>query len=1006
MGDDLHDSVQRSTTKQVQAPEQTVVTQSTHVLEMPPETLLQSLQRTEVTAPVLTEETTEQNERLRGLVAERLERLRARHAAPVDVPDTQPDGYKARREREARREKARALTPGGDEYTLGLQTAVEREEKSRMLALPENVEHRPYYDKAHRLHLDERQLPSLCYTVELDKKGKPVSKEALEAVQQKNLQFWEDFTSGDQTRQKPHLDRIVDEILTFQFTPSMFEPENLAKNMEKYTRMSRLLTSLSDIRREFPWYFDALPAFKKEMLDDVDSMTDIFSPLLVNSVNAHGYNFENKEYLKTKREAKVYKEQAGLFQPMFQERVSAYAERREKTLRREAERQEAQAEEDRLLSVQVIGQGAYKYGLPSTEQGKVILREQSGLSEEMFSAVEETGVLDGVYEHMRLFNDLLSTIKAGDGKDVFMRLLSAHRGFIDTAAVLSQKLSKGTMPAMRALAGTIGFMAMKAMSYSGMIANLEAEFQYSVAMGDQRTLKTQVDDDEMGAIYEGRHMTAYKYQENVTDPEGTPLPVLSQNLRRAAGKDVADDKDFAAILMTVEAYENFLETAQIPPCVTEEDQAAYTERVEALSNQLLAFNDRITARAICYLDANAMYSQKERLCKALETSVLDRDTKENNFVRVAELSYRLRHNDFSNAKFNTDYTGVTLSEALRKTVVLRAGIDSKDVIQKGDAASVVYITKGTVSEQAVYRRGSSYRPWKRAGPRVFQDNDLDETKGSITGFETTKGRLIDSHKSSRDVAVRRVDGLFGANVIADASHVSLELDGTDGVLSTKMEKAVGVEAGKLKYTPDFRFNMYDGKPEPEVPGEDEYLNLAHPETMRQLYWLQVIDAISGSADRHVGNFFLKTGRNGALTKVTGIDNDMAFGEGFIPMKTESDQMNWASEHNNPYLMFTPVYEHAFPCVPRDIYEKVMALTPEKLSRELRGSVRDSELQTAALRLTALQEHLSHVPKLDIGTKKGARKCAEITQRKVRELSGKTIMHVTMNYFAMLSKVGV
>ena len=879
-----------------------------------------------------------------------------------------------------------------------------------MLALPDNVEHQPYYNRAHSLDIDERQLHIMCYTVELDKNGNPVSQEALDETKRKNLQFWEDYTSGERSRQKPHLDRIVEEILTFQFTPSMLEPENLLRNLEKYTRMGRLLTSLSDLHKQFPWYFEELPDFKKELLADVESMTSIFGTTLNYAVCAHGYDFSQMKYIESEEEAEGYAQQAEIFGAEFRKKAAEYAERRENTLRREAERREAQTEDIRLLNVQVIGKGAYKYGLPSVEQAKRILREQSGLSEEAFSALEETGKLEDIYSCMNMYHMLLGTISADDVKtggvgneeSVFMKLIGTHRVFIDTAAVLSRELSKSEKPEERSLAGTLGFMAMKAMSYSGMIANLEAEFKYSVTMGDRRTLKTQVDDDEMGAIFEGRHETAYKYRENVTDPEGTLIPVLSQNLRKAVGKDAADDKDLAAIIMTIEAYENFLETAQVPPCVTDEDKAAYPERVEALSNQLLAFNDRITARTICYLDANARSFRKRRICKALEKSVLDRDTNENNFVRVAELSYRLRHNDFSDARFNADYTGVTLSEALRKTVVLSADVSSRDVVQRGDAASVVYITKKTAAEQAVYRRGASYRPWRRLDKR---NKDLDEAKGAITGFRTTRGRLIDSHKSSRDVAVRRVDAMLGANVIADASHVSLKLDGAKEVLSTKMEKAEGVEARKLKYSPGFRYDMYYGLPEVETNGENQYLNLAHPETMRQVYWLQVVDAICGSADRHLGNFFVTTDERGALIKLTGIDNDMSFGEGFIPMKTGQDVVNFYQ--NNPYMMFTPVYEHAFPCIPTEIYEKVMDLTPEKLSRELRGSVRDSELETAVLRLKVLQEHLSHVPKLDIRIASEARQCAQLTEQKVKDLQrmfNRTgwLPYLTMNYFAMLT----
>jgi hypothetical protein len=77
---------------------------------------------------------------------------------------------------------------------------------------------------------------------------------------------------------------------------------------------------------------------------------------------------------------------------------------------------ETRTEDIRLLNVAVIGEGAYKYGLPSVGQAKEILREHPGLSEEAFSALEETGVLEDVYSYMSMYHMLLNTINADDAK--------------------------------------------------------------------------------------------------------------------------------------------------------------------------------------------------------------------------------------------------------------------------------------------------------------------------------------------------------------------------------------------------------------------------------------------------------------------------------------------------------------------------------------------------------------------------------------------------------------
>jgi len=105
---------------------------------------------------------------------------------------------------------------------------------------------------------------------------------------------------------------------------------------------------------------------------------------------------------------------------------------------------------------------------------------------------------------------------------------------------------------------------------------------------------------------------------------------------------------------------------------------------------------------------------------------------------------------------------------------------------------------------------------------------------------------------------------------------------------------------------------------------------------------------------------------------------------------------------------TSVFDQAFPCIPSGIYDKVMALTPETLSKELRGSIRDSELQTAVLRLKALQEHFRNIPRYDLTDPGQARKCADKTKEAADELKqhyktsrNKSVSMLIGNYFAMM-----
>lgn len=75
-----------------------------------------------------------------------------------------------------------------------------------------------------------------------------------------------------------------------------------------------------------------------------------------------------------------------------------------------------------------------------------------------------------------------------------------------------------------------------------------------------------------------------------------------------------------------------------------------------------------------------------------------------------------------------------------------------------DRNNPVYIPRDTRSDNAVYRLGSAYRNWS---PDEL-GYDIDETKGRISSFKTTAGKMMDIRKSSRDVAVSRVDRLLGS----------------------------------------------------------------------------------------------------------------------------------------------------------------------------------------------------------------------------------------------------
>jgi hypothetical protein len=102
---------------------------------------------------------------------------------------------------------------------------------------------------------------------------------------------------------------------------------------------------------------------------------------------------------------------------------------------------------------------------------------------------------------------------------------------------------------------------------------------------------------------------------------------------------------------------------------------------------------------------------------------------------------------------------------------------------------------------------------------------------------------------NRSIAMSRLDQLLGAGVIARTEQA---LKGDK--LGTFMWEAQGLSAR------DAAKNDLSG--DPNLP--------------RLLSRLQLIDTIAGQVDRHPGNYYVQTDRNGTVTGITGIDLDMSW----------------------------------------------------------------------------------------------------------------------------------
>ncbi|MBB3042310.1 DUF4157 domain-containing protein, partial [Nocardioides soli] len=134
------------------------------------------------------------------------------------------------------------------------------------------------------------------------------------------------------------------------------------------------------------------------------------------------------------------------------------------------------------------------------------------------------------------------------------------------------------------------------------------------------------------------------------------------------------------------------------------------------------------------------------------------------------------------------------------------------------------------------------------------------------GHETEVGiRQVDPNYGARSIALYRLDQLFNAGVTARAEFAVHKNGDGKSVLGTVLESSKGTKAVDVKY---------------HVAGDEKdpgSVDLYDPVLQRGLNKLQLLDAICGQLDRHMGNYFVQDDGKGNVTGVTGIDLDMAFG---------------------------------------------------------------------------------------------------------------------------------
>jgi hypothetical protein len=207
----------------------------------------------------------------------------------------------------------------------------------------------------------------------------------------------------------------------------------------------------------------------------------------------------------------------------------------------------------------------------------------------------------------------------------------------------------------------------------------------------------------------------------------------------------------------------------------------------------------------------------------------------------------------------------------------------------------------------------------------FFKEDTGHLAGSkAAGRDLESGiRMADPNFGARALAMYRLDQLLGAGVTA-----RVEFAVHDGKMGIVSETAQGTKAADVKWTAGS-----GGKGETSV--DDAVLQ-------RCLNRLQILDAIALQLDRHMGNYYVQTSKEGKVTGVTGIDLDMSFGRDYTDMS--KNPKGWTAYS---YRGLPDVFDEEFA-------SRIMRVSDDQVRGALEGLLGKGEVEATVLRFQAVK----------------------------------------------------
>jgi hypothetical protein len=159
--------------------------------------------------------------------------------------------------------------------------------------------------------------------------------------------------------------------------------------------------------------------------------------------------------------------------------------------------------------------------------------------------------------------------------------------------------------------------------------------------------------------------------------------------------------------------------------------------------------------------------------------------------------------------------------------------------------------------------------------RVTYKNNIGDTD-TKEGFFKPYSNAFHGSPEGEEAGIGKYDAMNGDAVLAESNLIARSL------ASTRFDQKLGLDiiAHETQAKHGGRKGVVSAKTKGKALADQPEIDLKNPETQKGLNRLQAFDYLSGQVDRHGGNVYVDPESG----KVTGIDNDLAWGADNAPVE--------------------------------------------------------------------------------------------------------------------------